>query len=179
MKFFSKYPRISSLLVGFGLGLVLVVANDHWATETVTEYKRMVAKKEAKYEELIAKSQAEIESLSKMNESLSQHVKTRKVTRPDGTIVEETDTDTNRSTEVSNELRASLEVETRTKIESEVESRLMESNKITNRKLRLGVGITSDLDYYGRGSYNVRGPMSIGFGIINDGTLLFDIGVSL
>ena len=179
MKFFSKYPRISSLLVGFGLGLVLVMANDHWATETVTEYKRMVAKKEAKYEELIAKSHAEIESLSKMNESLSQHIKTRKVTRPDGTIVEETDTDTNRSTEVSSELRASIEAETRSRVESEVESNTSESNKITKRKLRLGVGMTSDLRYYGRASYSVMGPIGIGFGMINDGTLLLDIGVSL
>lgn len=179
MKFFKNYPRISSLLVGFTLGLFVAIANGYYAEATISEYRSIVQERESKYEELLAKSHTEIESLSKMNETLKQHVKTKKVTKPDGTIVEETDTDTNTNTVTETSIRQTIEVEYERKLHEERARHQTEINTLTNRKLRLGLGYNADLDYYGHGSYNVYGPISIGGGITSSGLIMFDLGIEL
>ena len=179
MKFFKNYPRISSLLIGFALGLVMVSLNDRHASATLSEYKSLVAIANERYERVIAKSHTEIESLSRMNETLKQHIKTRKTVSPDGTIVEETDTDTNTTTITETQIRTKIESEYEKKI-TEIEKKHTETvTKLTNRKLRLGLGYTSELEYYGHGNYNINGPFSIGGGITSGGTLMLDFGVSL
>jgi hypothetical protein len=167
------------VLVGFTLGLIVAIANGYYADATISEYKSIVAEREAKYEELLAKSHTEIETLSKMNETLKQHVKTKKVTKSDGTVVEETDTDTNTNTVTETSIRQTIEVEYERKLYQEKSRHQEEINKLTNRKLRIGIGYTTDLEYYGHGSYNIYGPISVGGGVTSGGTVMLDIGIQI
>jgi hypothetical protein len=179
MKFFKNNPRISSLLIGFALGLVVVIANDRWANATIMEYKEIVAKRESKYEELIAKNKITISSLSKSNENLKRKTATKTVTLPDGTITEESTTSTDSSKQTETDMRQSIESEYNKKL-YEIKSEYMErESKITNRKLRIGVGYSTKLVPYIIGSYNILGPLSMGGSINKTGTLTLDIGISL
>ena len=179
MNFIKRYPRISCILLGFGLGMVVAVSNGYYANATITEYKSIVAERESRYEGLLEKSQTEIESLSKINENLKQRITTKKVTNPDGTIVEETDTDTDRNTTSEVEVRQTIKIEYERKLQVETSKYKEEINKIINRKLRIGVGYNSNFDYYGHGAYNIYGPISIGGGVVSDGTIMIDIGITL
>lgn len=159
--------------------MVVVGSNGYYANATITEYKSIAEERERRYEELLSKSHTEIESLNRMNETLKQHVKKRKVTSPDGTVVEEIDTDTDKNTVTETSVRQKIEIEYERKMATEKSKHQTEINKLTNRKLRIGIGYTSDRNYYGHGSYNIYGPISVGGGVVSNGTVLLDIGMTL
>ena len=175
----QKYPRIIFLLMGFALGMVVVGTNNHWASVSISEFKRVAMEKETRYEELLATSHIKIEELSKTNEKLKQHIKRKTVTLPDGTVTEEIETDTDSTTVTETEIRTSIEIEYERKLTTEREKHVAEINKITNRKLRISGGVLTDLRYYIHGSYSVWGPFSIGGGATSDGTMMIDIGINL
>jgi len=179
MSFLKRYPRLSSIIVGFTLGLIVAIANGYYANATISEYKTLVKEREKRYEELLEKSHIEITSLQKTNETLKQHIKTRKVTKPDGTVVEETDTDTDRNTVTETEIRKTIEIEYERKLRIETEKYNAEINTLIHRKLRVGFGMNTNLNYYGHGAYNIWNNISLGGGMSSDGTVMLDIGISL
>ena len=179
MKFFKNYPRISGLLIGFALGLTIAVGNSHYANVAISEYKSIVKQREAKYEELLSKSHTEIESLHKMNEKLSQQIKKRKIIKPDGTVIEDTDINTDSNTVSETSIRQTVEIEYEKKLSEQKEKYTETINDLKSRKLRVGIGYNSDLEYYGHGSYNIWGPISLGGGATSSGTFMIDLGVSL
>lgn len=179
MKYLKQHPRITSLIIGFLMGLVLVVANDYWASATLSEYKELSILRESRYEELLQRSQEKSERLSKVNETLRQTIKTHKVTRPDGTIIEDTDTNTNTTRLTEIRVRKEVTTEFEHKLAEQREQHKETVRTLTNRKLRLDVGYTSDLEYYGYGSYGIWGPVNLGGGFTSGGTFLIGVGISL
>ena len=177
--FLRQYPRLTGVLIGFTLGMFVVAGNNHWAQMTVSEYRTIAKKREARYEELLAKSKTTIDSLSKMNESLQKHTRKVKITKPDGTITESEDTESSSQTATEVAVRTEIESEYNLKIQKMTEIHQTEINKLTNRKLRLGLGYNTDFNYYFHGSYNVWGPVSIGGGVTSGGLLMFDVGINL
>ena len=179
MKYLKLYPRITSLLIGFVLGLFVVLSNVYSSSVTLSEYKSIVKVQNERYEQVIAKSHTEIESLSRINETLKQHIKTRKVTQPDGTIVEETDTDTNTTTVTETEIRKTIQAEYDKRLAEKMESISTVDSKNTSKKLRFGFGYNSNLEYYGHGSYPISGPFIIGGGMDQSVTVMLNIGIEL
>jgi len=179
MKYLKQYPRITSLLIGFTLGLFVVLSNIYSSNVTLSEYKSIVKTQNKRYEQVIAKSHTEIASLSRINETLKQHIKTRKVTSPDGTVTEETDTDTDTTTVTETEIRKKIQAEYDRKLVSETKRISTVTQAQQTSKLRVGIGYNSDLDYYGHGSYTISGPFIIGGGMTSAGTIMLDIGIEL
>ena len=174
-----KYPRLLFLIIGFLMGMIPVGISNQWSKSTISEYKEIASKRESKYEELLERSRIEIEALAKVNESLKQTIRSKKVTKPDGTVTEEVDTATDSTKVTETEIRTTVEHEYEKKLATERAEHVEKLNKLTNRKLRLGVGYTTSGEYYGHGSYNLWGPVSIGGGATSSGTFLIDIGITL
>jgi len=167
------------VLIGFALGLTAVFTSIVGSNATISEYKTLLRTSESRYEALNVRTTASITSLKRTNETLKQSIKTRKITKTDGTVIETSDTSTDTTTITVESVRQTLEIEYERRLAVEKSKHRSQMSKLTHRKLRLGIGYTTEMEYIGRGSYNVYGPISIGGGITSGGTLQFDLGITL
>jgi len=178
MKFIKDYPRISLLGIGFIVGFIsmgITVVRDG---ATIKDYRSKISRLEEQHQTLAMSSKTQIESLSKMNESLKQRIKKTKVVLPDGTIREEMTTDNDRNTTTETQVRATVTAEYEKKITKIKSEHVQTVNKLSQRKLTLGLGLTSQGAYYVHGSYPIYGPIGIGGGANAKGTFMIDLGVS-
>jgi len=177
-KFFKEYPKMAFLLIGFIMGFSVAGLNSYYAGQTIKEFKEIAHHKEEQYEELISKHKITIATLSKQNQQLKQHVVKKKVTKADGTIVETEVIDTDSKSASENSTLATEENETNSKKLNKKESLTNTYTKETINKFNLGIGYNTDRLYYFHFNYSVFGPLTIGGGATQGGTLMFNLGVN-
>lgn len=159
------------IVVAFVAGAVIAVTV--WPSKVKIETKVVEKVVEVEVEKIkVVKEIVEVST----SESKQESTRTRKVTSPDGTVVEET------ITESSSEQVAKIQRELEESYREKERQRLAELEKqkikeITNpKKLSLLVGINKDQELAGSLHYNLVGPINIGIiGTRND--LFLGLGI--
>lgn len=175
--YLAKYPRLTGVL--FGALLVLLTnginlgVSSSYNDKIVSENERLTKL----HMEYVQTSSAKIDSLKKENHKLHSKKTTYRIVKPDGTIEERTTNEI----ESEDSLSASVKSEFEDHIMKKLDEQQAELSKIVSesKKLNLGVGVTSDLEYYGVGSYNVIPPFTIQGIIKSSGTVGVGVGIEL
>lgn len=176
-KLLAKYPRLSGVVLGAFLVLVTNGVNLGISSGYVDKISSENERLNTLHREYVEKSSEKIESLRNENSKLKSKSTTYRLVKPDGTIEERT------SNEVESEetLSESVRAEWKTEILEKMEEQKAEWSKLIteSKKLSLGVGVSSDLEYYGLGSYTVWPPFTINGIIRSGGTVGIGIGMEL
>ncbi len=172
----SKFPRITSMLiglaVGFSIGLVMVGMNNSWSSASIEEFKAIAKSRELLWQETDSRRKTTINQLSKVNATLKQKISKVKIIEVDGTITERENIESDSTKKSETTIRTEIEAEFKQEIQKQKETYQAQINKLENKKLRLGIGITSKLDFYGHGGYSI-----LDFGYINSKPPLFLLGI--
>ncbi len=157
-------------MVFLGIGILLAVVTNAGQYSLTEEYTNRLERTRVEQWQQISK-------LTEENRSLKQRTKTFKLVKPDGTIEERTESEmedvSSVSTSMQSEYKQTLETLQHT----------IHETYSQNQKLGLAVGITSSLDYFGYGTYELLSPLTIGGGLIwhknQYPTYLITIGIKL
>lgn len=157
-------------LVFLGIGLLLVVISNTSQYSLTKEYT-------SKLESIRISQESKITKLVEENRSLKQKTKTYKLIKPDGTIEERTESELEDVSSVSTSMQSEYK-----KTLEKLQFTIHESYN-QNQKLGLAIGITSSLDYFGYGTYELLSPFTIGGGLIwhkdQYPTYLITVGIKL
>jgi len=167
--FINNHRGLVFLLVGVGiLGFFLPKAYDMIIEEKDLQITELKAE--------IKTTKSALQVVSSYANRLEKKVKTFKIVKPDGTIVERTSSDTVSETKVREEIKQ--EYEERIQKEKNLFVEEYKKTESSRKKLRIGIGYSIDMQPWGMISYNVMGPFTV-HGGLKGGSILFGIGVEL
>jgi Skp family chaperone for outer membrane proteins len=176
--FIHKHPKMSYLIVGIIVGLIMSGITMYQADKSVrviTETLQKVKSESKVYKE---ESTRTVNSLTTENKKLKSKTTTYKVIKPDGTIEERTSSETESEESMSEAVKEEYEqriMERIKKSESEFASRIDKLVK-ERKSMVISGGIDFNLNYYGAFSYEALPPFTIEAGAWNDGRFTFGIG---
>ena len=161
------------LLVGFGVTFLVRQTDDIRIEEKISEIKEL--------KELLTEERRNTETLRNYNQELRQKKSTYKIVKPDGTIEERTESDTQSETTISEQVKEEYERKISEKI-SKIEAQYSKLT-IQQKKLTLNLGMDTSLNYIGHLNYNIYGPAMLGLGLNYNRNqkhmLWFTIGIKL
>ncbi len=168
-----KYPKLVFLILGV---LILLIG----FTPAFIMADREIKSKEKTIEEqktVIAKLEFTNVNLSYENKQLMQKTKTYKLIKPNGEIIEKTESELESKTEISKEMKleykSAIETNQR-KFTKELEKIIKERKKFTGE-----VGVNQNLMKYGHINYQFMAPFSIGIRYTEGVGFSFGVGFTL
>jgi len=181
--FINKYPRIFWFLVGLGVSVLVSLTINRWADKTISEYKKLNTLILEEYKSKTVEQKATIATLTEENRTLKSKTKTYKLIKPDGTIEERTESET----ESEEQIASSVKEEYYSKLTEETtrlrKEHYEELSRVTQEvtKLNITLGITTDMSYVIQGLYKVYSPFTVMGGTIigPSNTYMLGVGFSL
>jgi cell division protein FtsB len=192
----ERYPRVFWFLVGLLVSLIISGFSSHWADKTIEEYKELNQLVIEEYRTKHEQQRHEITRLAQENRKLKQHTKTYKLVKPDGTIEERAESETESEENIASSIKESYEKvlrEETTKLHKEYGEKIQKITSET-KKLYVSGGVTQDLSsslgggsskpsYWVSVDYMVYMPFIVSGGMVykpaEQPLFLFGIGIGL
>jgi len=182
----EKHPRFAFLCIGLVVSFFVSAAVMRYADKTIEEYRSINQVVMTEYRSKVEQQSKKLEQLTEENRTLRQRTKTYKIVKPDGTIEERSESESESTEQIATEVREEwakkITEETNRKIEEYTE-RLQKVER-TRTKLEVNVGLLGDLGsqrVFTRVGYDVLPPFTLGGGVVfgPQPAYLLDVGVRI
>jgi len=163
-----KYPFLTYSGVGFLIGVLAMSLTLYNKYVEVEEKREMIHTLQKELKTTTDRLMAEITKVTREKESLEKSKK--KVTKPDGTVIEEENSKSNKESESIVTARLDVLRETQTEIVSDIKD--IKESVSTRRKVTIGLGVDQRLDTYIYAHSLIWGPIGAGMTMSKDTYIL-------
>ena len=181
MKFITAHPRFTYLLAGLAMGVVMSAFTIHETDKYTSRMEKTIERNIEIHQEYVERTSRTIEKYKTENRKLKKSSNTYKIVHPDGTVETRTSSKSESEESISTEVKERYEKQIEERMSRFEKTLLREIANITKEQkyLSIGVGYTTELEYYGSLNYTVLPPFTINGWATQGGTVAVGIGVRL
>lgn len=170
-----RYPRLTWFGVGIGTGLIMLTIVITQNNQTIDVQKELYERTIVLQKQTLSKQMVKISQLKTERDNLKQQITTTKITNPDGSTEERTETNTDRQS--TSTVQTDVLIESKVQIiqhrlETEYREKIQESRRYT-----LSVGYNSNFTPYFNGTYRFSNSLLLDFGL--DKKLDYKLGIGI